>query len=275
MAITASMVKSLREKTGLPLMDCKKALSESGGDEDKAVDLLRKKGAGKIEKMAGRETSQGRIACYVDVEKKRAGMVALRCETAPVANTDDFIELANQMARHAAAAESPTAESLPNEILIDDPARKLRDLTAEVFNRLRENIKIGNAGRLTGNVAYYIHHDNQKGAMVEFSGECPKELSKGVCMHVTAVNPDATRREQIDSALVEKERQLAAESVKGKPENIIGKIVEGKMNKWFGEIVLLEQAYVLDDKKTVAEALAQASPGLTVNGFVRCEVGGQ
>ena len=275
MAITASMVKSLREKTGLPLMDCKNALSESDGDEDKAVEVLRKKGAGKIEKMAGRETSQGRVACYVDVENKRAGMVELRCETAPVANTDDFIELAIQMARLAAAAESPTAESLPNETLIDDPSRKLSDLSAEVFNRLRENIRIGHVGRLTGNIAYYIHHDNQKGAMVAFSGECPQELSNGVCMHVTAINPSATRREQIDSALIEKERQLALESVEGKPEKIIGKIVEGKMNKWFGEIVLLEQAYVLDDKKTVGEALAQVSPDLTVDGFVRCQVGGE
>ena len=178
------------------------------------------------------------------------------------------------MAKAAAAAEAPTAESLPNETLADDPSRKLSDLSAEIFNRLRENIKIGHVDRLTGNIAYYIHHDSQKGAMVAFSGECPKELSNGVCMHVTAINPSATRREQIDGALVEKERQLAAESVKGKPENIIGKIVDGKMNKWFGEIVLLEQAYVLDDKKTVAEALADVSPDLTVNGFVRCQVGG-
>ena len=110
--------------------------------------------------------------------------------------------------------------------------------------------------------------------MVEFSGECPVPLASGICMHVTAIDPRATRREEIDAAEAEKERRLAAESVKDKPANIIDKIVDGKMNKWFGEIALLEQAYALDDKKTVAAALKEASADLTINRFVRCEVGG-
>ena len=274
MAITAAMVKTLREKTGLPLMDCKKALSESDGDQEKAIELLRKKGAGKIEKMAGRETTQGRIACFVDTANKRAGMVALRCETAPVAKTDDFVDLANQMARCAAVSEAPTPESILDESLVDDPSRKLSDLKAEVFNRLRENIQVAHVARLNGHIGSYIHHDSQKGAMVAFNGECPEALANGICMHVTAINPQATRREEIDAAEVEKERAVVVESVKDKPAAIIDKIVDGKMNKWFGEIALLEQAYALDDKKTVGEALKEASADLTIDGFVRCEVGG-
>lgn len=275
MAITAAMVKTLRERTGLPLMDCKNALSETGGDEDKAIEVLRKKGAGKIEKMADRETSQGLVACFVDVENKRAGMVELRCESAPVAKTDEFIDLANRMARQTAAADAPTPESILNAPLLDDPNRTIADVLAEAFNRLRENIQLANVARLSGLVGSYVHHDGQKGAMVAFSSECPPQLANGVCMHVTAINPKSTRRDEIDRALVEKERTVAKEAAKGKPENIIDKIVDGKMNKWFGEIVLLEQAYVLDDKKSVGDALKEVSPDLTINGFARFQVGGQ
>lgn len=275
MAITAAMVKTLRERTGLPLMDCKNALSEVDGDEDKAIQVLRKKGAAKIEKMAGRETSQGRVACFVDAENRRAGIVELRCESAPVAKTDDFIDLANLMARQAAAAEAPTPESILNAPLLDDPSRTIADALAEVFNRLRENIQLANVARLTGHIGSYVHHDQQKGALVAFSGECPPQLANGVCMHVTAINPKSTRRDEIDAALVEKERAAALESAKGKPENIIDKIVDGKMNKWFGEIVLLEQAYVLDDKKSVGDALKEVSQDLTITGFARFVVGGQ
>jgi elongation factor Ts len=267
------MVKALREKTGLPMMDCKAALVEAGGDEAKAIDVLRKKGAGKIEKMADREAGQGRLACVIDDANKRGALVEVRCETAPVAKTDDFIELCNQIARHAAAAEAPTPQSLPDMPLIDDPSRKLRDYIAEVFNRLRENIQIARVAKMTGHLARYIHHDGQKGCLVEFSGAVPGELAGGVCMHVTAINPSATNREEIDSAAVEKERELARESVKDKPANIIDKIVGGKLDKWFAEIVLLEQAYVLDDKKSVGAKLKEVAPDLTVKRFARFQVG--
>lgn len=274
MEITAAMVKALREKTGLPMMDCKAALTEAGGDETKAIEVLRKKGAGKIEKMADRVAGEGRVAASIDDGNKRGAIVEVRCETAPVAKTDDFIELANQIARHAAAAEAPTQQSLPDMPFLDDPSRKLRDYIAEVFNRLRENIQIARVAKLTGSLAKYIHHDGQKGCMVEFSGAVPNELAAGVCMHVTAINPAATRREQIDPAQVEKERELARESVKDKPANIIDKIVGGKLDKWFAEMVLLEQPYVLDDKKSVGAKLKEVSPNLTVNRFVRYQVGG-
>lgn len=273
MEITAAMVKSLRERTGLPLMDCKSALAESGGDVERAIEILRKRGAGKIEKMAGRETGQGRVACAVDAAKRCAGIVELRCESAPVARTEAFVELANQLARHAAAVDAPTPETILRQPFLDDGSRSLSDYMGEVVNRLRENVRIARVARLVGHAARYVHHDGQKGCIVAFNRECPAQLAAGVCMHVTASKPTATRREDVDPALVERERDIARASVTGKPPQIVEKIVQGKIDKWFSEIVLLEQPYVLDDKKSVGQALREASPELTVTGFVRYQVG--
>lgn len=273
MEISAAMVKTLRDKTGLSMMDCKQALVEAAGDQEKAVEVLRKKGAGRIDKMADREASQGRIAAYVDAANKRGGIIELRCETAPVAKTDDFIQLAGLLARQVAAMENPSVESLPAQPLLDEPSRKVQDRITDVFNRLRENMVIKRVSRLTGHLGMYVHHDGQKGALVEMSADCPDSVRTDVCMHITAVKPACTRREQVDPALVAKERELAMESVKGKPANIIQKIVDGKIDRWYGEIVLLEQPFVKEEKKSVGQMLRDVSPSLTVNGFVRFEVG--
>lgn len=273
MAITAGMVMSLRDKTGLPMMECKRALQEAEGDEVKAIELLRKKGHAQIGKRAGRETSEGRVACHLDPATGRAGIVELLCETAPVANTDDFIDLANQIARHAAAMDSPTPETLLEQHFLDDPARKLGDLLHDVVNRLRENVKIAHAGNLSGHVGHYVHHNSQVGVLVEMNADCPTELTNDVCMHIAAMRPACTRREEVDPALVEQERRIAAEQAQGKPENIIEKIVTGKLNRWYSEIVLLEQPFVKEDKKSVGQILMAAAPELTINGFLRYAVG--
>ena len=274
MEITAAMVKALRDKTGLPMMDCKKALVETGGDEEKAIDWLRKAGLGRIRKMATRETTEGRVACHVDPQGQCAGIAELRCETAPVANTDDFINLAATMARHAAQSEAATPETLLEQPLSDDPSRKLSDFVHEVFNRIRENIKLARVGRLTGHLGYYVHHNGQVGVLLEMSEDCPAELKADVCMHITALNPGAVRREDVEPAEVEKERQVFAEEAKGKPEHIVEKMVTGKLNRLYSEFVLLEQPFVKDDKKSVGQVLMDVSPSLTVNRFLRFEVGG-
>ncbi|MCG3129147.1 MAG: Elongation factor Ts [Phycisphaerae bacterium] len=272
MEITAQMVKALREKTGLPMMDCKQAMQEAGGDEAKAIDILRKRGLGRVEKLAGRETSQGRVACHVDGGV--GGIAEVRCETAPVAKTDDFQALCTQVARHAAAAAAPSPESLPEQPFLDDKSRTFADYLLEIRNRLRENTQIQRVAKLKGNVGYYVHHNGQVGVLVEMSTPCPPQAVADVCMHIAAMRPSATRREEIDAGLVAKERALAAEQVKGKPVNIVDKIVDGKINKWFSEIVLLEQPFVKDDKQSVGQYLGTIAPGLSVNRFVRYEVGG-
>lgn len=273
MEVTAAMVKSLRDMTGLSMMDCKQALVEAGGNSEKAVEILRKKGAGRIEKMGDRETTQGRIACFVTPAADRGGLVELRCETAPVAKTDDFVGLAATLARQAAVASAPpTPATLPQEKL--DSGKSIADLQLDVFNRLRENMVIARVTQMRGYVGAYVHHNGMVGALVEFNRACPPELAKDIAMHVTAARPMVARREEVDPALVAKERELAAEQVKGKPPQIVDKIVTGKIDKWMTEIVLLEQPFVKDDKQSVAQVLKAAAPDLTVTRFARFEVGG-
>ncbi|MCK4340097.1 MAG: translation elongation factor Ts [Phycisphaerae bacterium] len=273
MAITAGMVKDLREKTGLPMMECKKALDEAGGDEQQAIELLRKKGLVQLSKRAGRETGEGRLTCYLDEASGRAAIVELLCETAPVAGTEDFIELSAAAARAATQIEAPTAENILEQPLPSEPARKVGDLLNDAVNRIRENIKIGRVGVLSGHIGHYLHHDGRKGVLVEFNAACPAELATGVCMHVAAMRPMCVRRDEVDPKLVEQEREIAAEQVQGKPEHILDKIVTGKLNKWYSEIVLLEQPFVKEDKKSVGQILQEAGPELTVNRYVRFEIG--
>ncbi|MFH1745658.1 MAG: translation elongation factor Ts [Planctomycetota bacterium] len=274
MAITAGMVMALRKKTGLPMMECKQALEEAGGDEQKAIDLMRKKGMGQLSKRADRETSQGLVSCYVDSDTGQGGIVELLCETAPVAGTEDFMNLAARITRQAAAMDAPTPESILEHPCLDDASRKISDVVHDVVNRLRENVKIARVGRLTGHLGKYTHHNSQVGVLVRMSADCPAEVRADVCMHIAAMRPQCTRREQVDAESVEKERQLAIEQAQGKPENIIEKIVTGKLNRWYSEIVLLEQPFVKDDKQSVGQMLMGVAPELTVQDYLRFEVGG-
>ena len=274
MEITAQMVKALRDKTSLPMMDCKKALAEAGGDEAAAIHILDKKGAVRRQKMSDRVAAEGRVACFIDADKQRGGMVELRCETSPVASTDEFIALAQTIARQAAATDDPSPDVLRDQALLDDSSRKLCDKVDDVFNRLRENIQLSRAASLSGHVAYYVHHNGQVGVLVEFSGPCPDEVKQDMCMHVTALNPSFTRREQVDASEVEKKREIFQGEAQGKPEAVIDKIVTGKLGRWFSEFVLLEQPFVKDDKKSVSQVLMGVSADLTIKRFVRFEVGG-
>jgi elongation factor Ts len=268
------MVKALRDKTGLPMMECKKALTEAGGDQEKAIEILRKMGAGRIQKLATREATEGRIACFVDPERKRAAIVELRCETAPVAGNQEFINLANTVAQVSAHADSPSVEMIREQPLPGDSSKTVGTLMDEVFNRMRENMKIARIAQLSGNIGQYVHHNAQVGVLVEMSGDCPEELKADLCMHVTALNPPCVRREDADPKEVEEQKAAFAEQAKGKPEPIVAKIVSGKLNRWYSEFVLLEQPFVKDDKKAVSEVLKAVSPDLTVTRFVRYEVGG-
>ena len=273
MEISAATVMALRNKTGLPMMDCKKALMESGGDEEKAMEWLRKAGLGKIEKLADRAATQGRIACYVDSASGRGGIAELRCETAPVANTEDFTKLASLVARLAASAENPTPESVRAMRLPDDASRTLADYWTDAVNRLRENMQIAKVGALTGHVGSYVHHNAQVGVLVEVSAACPDSAKSDVCMHIAAMRPPFVNRDQVPAADVERERAAAREAARGKPDPVVEKIVSGKLDRWFSEFVLLEQPFVKDDKQSVSAFLNQVAKGLTVRRFLRYEVG--
>lgn len=268
MDVTAAMVKSLRDKTGLSMGDCKKALVEAGGDENKAVDVLRKMGLGRIEKAADREAGQGRVVCHV--EGNRAGIAEVRCESAPVSNTDDFIALSQAVAKAAASLDNPTPESV---LAATVGGRKVSDQLHEVFNRLREKIVIQKVACLKGEVGSYTHHNGQVGVVIELNGACPNEIKADVCMQIAAMRPRVTRREEVPADEIAREKAASLEEIKGKPPQIAEKIVTGKLERWFSEFVLLEQPFVKDDKHSVGAMLNNVSKGLTVNRFVRYQVG--
>jgi len=273
--ITAAMVKSLRERSSLPMMDCKKALSEAGGDEEAAMELLRKRGAAAAEKKAGRETAEGRIGAYVDTDKAVAALVELQCETAPVASNPEFKTLAGKIARHAAMSGCTDPEAIGGEKFVDDDSMTVTDVMHDVLNRLRENMKIARIVRATGRAATYVHHTGKLGVLLTFESDGGDEaLLNDICMHIAAMQPEAVTREQIPAERVAKEEEIAKAQIResGKPENLVDKILTGKMKRWFSEHVLVEQAFVKDDKRSVGDVLKAG--GVTVTGFTRMMVGG-
>lgn len=272
--ITAEMVRQLRERSGLPMMDCKKALTTTNGDAEAAYELLRKSGAAAAEKKAGRETGEGCIGAYVDKAKGVASLVVMRCETAPVAKNPDFKELAAKVAKHVAVTGCTDVDAVLTQKHVDGGAT-IQDMLHDLLNRIRENMKVAKAFRHTGKVAVYVHHDGKLGVLLVVEGEGSDDaVLSDVCMHIAAMNPMATNREDVPKDVVAKEQEIAREQVRasGKPENMLEKILVGKMNRWFSDNVLTEQAFVKDDKKTVGQVLKAA--GMTAKTFVRISVGG-
>jgi len=291
--IAASLVKQLRDKTSLPMMDCKKALQAADGDIAQAEEILRNSGALAAEKKAGRETAEGRIACVIGDCGTHAALVEIRCETAPVANTDDFIKLCSDIAKHVAISDTLAAnvDQLLTQTLAHNSSQTVQQLLHDVVGRLRENMQIARFAKVADAacLAAYEHHNGQVAVLLEL--DCPADaaknpeiqnLGKDLCMQVAAVQPMAVDRQGVPVDVVEKQRQVigaqVAEHAKGKPENIIEKILQGKLNKWFNERVLLEQPFVKDDKQSVGKVVEQASKSIgqpiKVVRFLRYEVGG-
>jgi elongation factor Ts len=270
--ISAADVKALRERTGLPMMDCKKALQDAGGNVDKAVELLRKAGAKLMEKRAGRATTSGRIAIFLSPEANAGAMVDLRCESAPVAANEHFVQLADDLARQLATgpgADSP--EALLTQASPSKTAPTLQRQFDDLNNRIREVFKVERIVRLGGRVGGYAHHNGAAGVLLEFEGGSP-ELAKDICMHVAAMRPAALQKEDLDPAVVAKEREILSEAARkeGKPENIIAKMVEGRLRNFYAECCLTEQPFVKDEKKTVGQVAKEA--GMKLVRFVRWEL---
>lgn len=272
--ITAEAVKKLRDRTGIQMMKCKAALQKADGDMEKAIEIIRKENIGAVAKLAEREASEGRIGVFIDPAKQVGALVELRCETAPVAKHEMFVQLANDLAKQVALKEATTAETLLAQPYVDDPSKKVSERMAEVGALMRENMKPARMARLTGLLGNYIHHDGSVGVMVQVEGtKADPQLLRDVCMHITAKNPAAALREQVPQATIDKEREIARAqaAATGKPANIVEMIAEGKMKTWFAENVLAEQPFVKDDSKTVGDLLKAA--GLKLVTFVRLRVG--
>ena len=261
--ITATAVKMLREQTGLPMMDCKRALQEVGGDTQKAVDWLRKQGKKVAEKRAGRSTTSGRIAVLADAAGRVGAMVDLRCESAPVANNDQFIAMATDLVGQLATGPgAATPEALLAQRSPSQPNHTLAEQLEDLANRIREAFKVERGVRIDGPTAGYAHHNGAVGVLLEIEGGSA-ELARDICMHIAAMRPTVVRKEEIDAADVNKEREIlaAAARAEGKPEKIIDKMVEGRLKDFYAERALLEQPHANQAKyagKTIGE-LASAS----------------
>ena len=275
----AAEVKALRERTGLPMMDCKKALAEANGDANLAIDILRKRGEQVQSKKSGRETSQGRIECYRDPTGQVIGIVQMKCEQAPSAKNEKFVAMTRALAKQAAVAPiEPTVENLLDQPDVDAPQQKAGTRLLEVVNLIRENMGVARVVRLKadgGVLGHYVHFDFQSAAAVRLEGPgATPELATDIAMHIVAARPMAIRREEIPKEIVDKEREIAKEQAAqtGKPANILEKIAEGKLNTFFAENVLLEQVFVKDNKTKIRDLLKQAG-NVTLTHFERFRVG--
>jgi elongation factor Ts len=277
--ITAAAVMALREKTGLPMMECKKALQECGGNTDEAVEWLRKQGIKTQSMRADRETSCGRLAVYSDPAKGVGTIIEFKCESPPVAGSQDFKDLANDIAKTLALGPgAATPDDLLAQKSTSNPAHTLGELKDELFNRMREVFELSRIKRIDGACGGYAHHDGSKAALIEITGNVSgpqaAEVAKDIAMHVVALAPQAIRKEDLDPSVVDKEREILSEAARkeGKPENIIAKMIEGRLRNFFSQCVLLEQPFVKDDKQTVGQ-LAKAA-GLEVKSVENWKLGG-
>ena len=272
--ISAAAVKSLRDKTGLPMMKCKEALQVAGGDEQAAIEWLRKDNIKVQESRIGRETSFGRMGLFTDWDKGVGSLVELLCESAPVAANAEFVSLANDMARQLALGKgAATGDELLDQPSPSASGQTLRQQMMDLANRIREVFKVGRIARIDGKCAGYVHHAGKTvGVLIEVAGGKP-EVAKDVCMHIAAMRPQVLSKEDLNAAEVEKEREILSDAARneGKPENIIGKMVEGRLRNFFAERVLLEQPFVKDDKKTVGKVAEEN--GMKIIRYIHWELG--
>ncbi len=274
--ITAQAVKAVLELTDLPMMDCKKALTEAGGDQEKAIGLLKEWGKKVSLKRADNATSEGLIRVVVSDDGKSAAMIELQCESAPVAKADDFIALAEQCAEQL--LKGPGA-STPEELLAQPAPRRpgmtLAQVLEEVVNKIREKMVLARVLKVEGPAGGYVHHDGKTGVLFVAKGENAKQdILRDVAMHIAALKPQVTTPCELPQETVdaEKARLTAEAAASGKPANIVEKIVDGRMKTFFADQgVLIHQLFAKDDSKTVGAALSEK--GLEATGFHRWLLG--
>jgi len=271
--ITAAMVMKLRDETGLPMMDCKKALQESNGDFELAKKTAREKGIKLMSIRQDRTTEEGRIAVYTSLKPGVGAMVELQVESAPVAKHEDIVALANDLAKQLATGPgAKTPEELWKQPAPSRKGTKLQDWKDEIEGKMREVLRLARIHREDVPTGGYVHHDAKSGVLLAVEGG-NDELAKSVAMHVAAMKPKATTTAELDKALVDKERAILTEQARkeGKPENIIEKMIEGRMRNFYAENVLSEQPFVKDDKQSVGKVAAAG--GMKLVKFIRWQLG--
>jgi len=282
MTITPKMIAELRARTSAGMMDCKKALEEAQGDLDKAAEILRAKGIAKAEKRAGRSATQGLVLIEVTPDGTGGTMVEVNCETDFVARTEAFREFTRGLLAHT-VAHAPVGADVTATVLaqgwqggeptIEVTLKGVSSTTGEAM-AIRRITKFAAPG---GAIGHYLHHNEQVGVLVEMAGaggDAARTLARDIALHIASADPIAVRADEIPAELLERERRIAEEQVvaEGKPEAIRARIVEGKLAKFVAERTLLDQPFVKDDSRTVAQLVATVA-GASVIRFARFKVG--
>jgi elongation factor Ts len=285
MVITSEMVKTLRLKTNVGMMDCKKALEEAGGDMEKAVEVLRKRGIAKAESRAGRTAKEGLIVSRLQPDSRLGVLVEVNSETDFVARTDEFRAFAEAVATYV-AAENPSEAAF-----IEAPDKPIQDKLLELTSKTGEKISIRRFARFAlegeGIVTSYIHAGSKLGVLVEVhsksgaAAQAPelRALARDVAMQIAASNPISVSRQEIPSERVERERAIYREqaATEGKPEKVLDRIVAGRLEKYYQDVCLLEQPFIKDPDKTVKDLLAglasKVGEDLSIRRFVRFMLG--
>ena len=256
--ITASLVKELREKTGAGMMDCKKALSETGGDLEKAIDFLRTKGLADAAKKSGRVAAEGLVVTYLSDDLKNGAIVEVNCETDFVAKTDDFINFSNAICKLVADKKPADMDAL---LALDFEGATVEKTIAEKVAKIGENIRVRRFAQYDAScmLEAYIHAGGKIGVLVEFDkvSNSDKELIRDIALHICAANPLCVSDKDLDPQVIAHEKEIYVQKAKesGKPDNIIEKIVEGQVNKFKQESCLVSQKFVKNPDESIAKLL--------------------
>lgn len=273
MAITTALIKELRERTGAGMLDCKKALEENGGDIEKAIDWLREKGIAKAAKKSGRVAAEGLVFAAVSADRKKGAILEFNSETDFVAKNDEFKTFGEKLVQLSLEHDLTSEDELK---AFELEGKKVEDNLTELIAKIGENMSIRRLKLVStdGFIETYIHLGGKIGVLLNVSGEATPEnveKAKGVAMHVAAMDPKYLNSEQVTADDLEREKEIARHQLQqeGKPENIIEKILEGKMRKFYEENCLVNQKYVRDDSVTIEKFIAPSS----IISFDRFKVG--
>ena len=274
--ITASQVNNLRKQTGAGMMDCKKALIETNGDFDKAIDNLRKKGQKVAAKRADRETTEGVVLSVTNSEKNIGAIISLNCETDFVAKNENFIELAEKILTIALSNKIEDVDSLKG--LKFDDAMSINDKLIEQTGVIGEKLELNNYSIIQADyVSSYIHPGNKLASLVGFNmlHDNISEMGKNIAMQIAAMNPIALDEGDVSQDIIEKEMEIGKDLARkeGKPEQMLEKIAEGRLRKFFKENTLMKQIYIKDSKKTIQQYLKEHDNNLLITSFRRLSLG--
>ena len=276
--ITSQMVKELREMTQAGMMDCKKALVEADGDMDKAVEWLREKGLAAAAKKAGRIAAEGVVASYITDDSKVGVVVEVNCETDFVAKTDNFINFSKNVAKHIALANPADVDALMNQKFVDDESKTITDLVSDATVSIGEKISIRRFARYEtdkGAVESYIHMGGKIGVLLlvendnadTLANETFKTFYHDVALQIAAAKPTYVKKEEVPAENLAKEREiLRAQALnEGKPEKIVDKMVDGRIQKYYKEVCLIEQPFVKDGDKSISQLTAEVAKEIGAN----------